>query len=66
MIIKVNESPREISNTSSLQELINELQISTNGIAIAINNSVIKKEDWLSYSLQEDDNVLIIRSTQGG
>lgn len=66
MTIKVNESPREISNTSSLQELINELQISTNGIAIAINNSVIKKEDWLSYSLQENDNVLIIRSTQGG
>lgn len=66
MIIKVNESPREISNTISLQELINELQISTNGIAIAINNSVIKKEDWLSYLLQENDNVLIIRSTQGG
>ncbi|CAL2101909.1 Sulfur carrier protein [Tenacibaculum sp. 190130A14a] len=66
MIIKVNETPREISNTMSLQELIDELQISVNGIAIAINNNVIKKENWQLHSLKENDNILIIRSTQGG
>ena len=66
MIIKVNESPREIINTATVQQLLDELQISINGIAIAINNTVVKKEDWSVSYLQENDNVLIIRSTQGG
>ena len=66
MIIKVNESPREIINTTTIQQLLDELQISINGIAIAINNTVVKKEDWSVSYLQENDNVLIIRSTQGG
>ena len=66
MIIKVNESPREIINTTTVQQLLDELQISINGIAIAINNTVVKKEDWSVSYLQENDNVLIIRSTQGG
>lgn len=66
MIIKVNESPREIINTATVQQLLDELQIATNGIAIAINNNVVKKEDWINSHLQENDNVLIIRSTQGG
>ena len=66
MIIKVNESPREIINTATVQQLLDELQISIIGIAIAINNTVVKKEDWSVSYLQENDNVLIIRSTQGG
>lgn len=66
MTIKVNESLREFSNTSTLLELINELQVQTNGIAIAVNENVIKKENWISHKLRENDNVLIIKSTQGG
>jgi len=66
MTIKVNESLKKISNRLTLQELINELQVQTNGIAVAVNENVIKKENWTSHKLREKDNVLIIKSTQGG
>lgn len=36
------------------------------GIAVAVNNSVVKKQDWDSYPLQENDKVLIISATKGG
>ncbi|CAM1369131.1 Thiamine biosynthesis protein ThiS [Tenacibaculum sediminilitoris] len=64
--IKVNDTQKKISKTLSLQELVNELQVQTNGIAIAINNNVVKREEWTSCILQNNDAILIIKSTQGG
>ncbi|MBU3011755.1 sulfur carrier protein ThiS [Polaribacter vadi] len=66
MTIKVNNETQEISNKTTLQELVDYLKITTNGIAIAINNAVVKKTDWSSKILQQEDVVLIIKSTQGG
>lgn len=66
MNIKVNNETQEISNNTTLQALVENIKIQTNGIAIAINNNVIKKNEWDSKILQEEDDVLIIKSTQGG
>ena len=51
---------------TKLQKLVDDLKITTNGIAIAINNNVVKRTDWSSKILQQEDVVLIIKSTQGG
>jgi len=64
--IKVNDTQKEFSDTLTLETLISNLQVKTNGIAIAINGSVIKKDNWNSQQLQNNDTVLIIKSTQGG
>ncbi len=66
MTIKVNNETQEISNKTTLQELVEHLKIQTNGIAIAINNNVVKKTEWSLKNLQQEDVVLIIKSTQGG
>ena len=36
------------------------------GIAVAVNEEVIAKEDWAQFSLKEGDQILIIQPTQGG
>ncbi|OGH03637.1 MAG: thiamine biosynthesis protein ThiS [Candidatus Lambdaproteobacteria bacterium RIFOXYD1_FULL_56_27] len=36
------------------------------GIAVAVNEEVIAKEDWLQFALQPGDQILIIQPTQGG
>ncbi|CAM1362077.1 conserved hypothetical protein [Tenacibaculum litoreum] len=64
--IKVNNNQQEFLSPLVLQELVDKLQIQTNGIAIAVNSSVVKKADWPSKLLQNNDDVLIIKSTQGG
>ena len=66
MNIKVNNETQEISESTSVERLVEQLKISTNGIAIAINNNVVKKSDWNSTIIKNQDNILIIKSTQGG
>jgi len=66
MYITVNNETQEISENTSIQLLIENLKISINGIAIAINNSVIKKSEWPSTIINNQDDILIIKSTQGG
>ncbi|WP_233900076.1 sulfur carrier protein ThiS [Tenacibaculum piscium] len=64
--IQVNQQERQILETLTLQEFVEYLNIPTNGIAIAINSSVVKKTDWSLKLLQHNDDILIIKSTQGG
>ncbi|WP_440069576.1 sulfur carrier protein ThiS [Tenacibaculum discolor] len=64
--VKVNDNQQEFLTPLTLQELVDKLQIKINGIAIAVNSSVVKKTDWSSKLLQNNDAILIIKSTQGG
>ena len=66
MYIKVNNENQKISENTSIERLVEELKISTNGIAIAINNTVVKKSEWNSTIIKNNDDILIIKSTQGG
>ena len=66
MYIKVNNENQEISENTSIEQLVEQLKISTNGIAIAINNTVVKKSEWNSTIINNTDDILIIKSTQGG
>ena len=66
MYIKVNNKQQEISENTSVQQLVEQLNIPTNGIAIAINNNVVTKSEWNSKTINNNDDVLIIKSTQGG
>ncbi|MFD0993087.1 sulfur carrier protein ThiS [Tenacibaculum geojense] len=64
--IKVNDNTKQIQEQLTVANLIDELKIQSNGIAIAINNSIVKKEDWHNVQVVNNDNILIIQSTQGG
>jgi len=66
MTINVNNKQQEINNATSLRELLDINGISLRGIAIAINDIVIIKEEWNSVFLKEEDTVTIIQATQGG
>ncbi|MBI9033850.1 MAG: sulfur carrier protein ThiS [Bacteroidales bacterium] len=67
MKIKVNGGMREISEGSTISEIFSQLDIKTTaGIALAVNNSVVSKKKWDSTTIQAEDDILIIRATQGG
>jgi sulfur carrier protein len=60
----------EIKNTvghTTLHTLMNEiLGDRQKGVAVAVNDTVIAREQWSSVVLQPKDNILIIKATQGG
>lgn len=64
--IKVNQEIHQFSEILTLAAFIRFINLNTNGIAIAINGTVVKKTDWSLRVLQNSDELLIIKSTQGG
>jgi len=67
MIISVNNKPLELSSTENINSVLQRLQFNqVKGIAVAINNKVIPKSSWEDHLVKENDNITIIRATQGG
>lgn len=68
MELKINNQKKQFAtNSLTVQELLDlEFPVKQNGIALAINNSVIPKSDWNFHPIKETDNILIISATQGG
>ncbi len=64
--ITVNNIKKEVEDNTSIQHLLDNLNQTEKGIALAINNKVIRKEDWANTVLGANDTVLIIQATQGG
>lgn len=65
MNLIINGEQQETEATT-LQDLLSELSISMDGIAVALNEQVISKHNWPNSSLKQNDAVLIITATQGG
>lgn len=67
MEITLNNQKLIIAEEETLQDLVfSQLGEKQNGIAVAVNNSVVPKIDWASTHLNENDTILIIKATQGG
>lgn len=67
MEIKINNQLQSVDEQSTLQSvvflLLGEKQ---KGIAVALNDTVILKNNWSETKLRSNDHVLIIKATQGG
>ena len=68
MELKINNQIKKFqADVLHIQDVLDiENSQKQNGIAVAINNTVIPKSNWNSHILQETDEILIISATQGG
>jgi sulfur carrier protein len=64
--VNINQKQHQTSKNTTLLELLTQLNISTQGVAVAINQSIITQKDWKAQKLQQNDAILIITATQGG
>lgn len=46
MNIRVNNIQKEISDNSTIEDLLLSLEHTQNGIAVAINEEIVSKEHW--------------------
>lgn len=67
MTLVVNQTPQPYEGDPQLQALLIQLgKAEQNGIAVAVNNTVIPKAQWPSHILHDNDHITIITATQGG
>lgn len=67
MTVYVNGEPLEVIVDSKLVEVLKLTGYDNKkGIAVAVNNQVVVKQEWEATPLADNDKVLIISATQGG
>jgi sulfur carrier protein len=67
MEIILNDSIKEVGAGTTVQQLMDNIHGDRqNGIAVAVNETVVPKKEWNSHLLNEKDSILIIKATQGG
>ncbi len=68
MIIKINGKSQELPNSFTLLELLIQFEIdeSTEGVAVAVDEELILKCNWKSFVLKDGHSVEIVWARQGG
>ena len=65
MQITINNKPNTTA-AKTLQQLANELTLPEKGVAVAVENQMIPRDQWNNYSLQEGAHVVSITAACGG
>jgi len=66
MNILLNGEPRDIAAGTTLSELLVELEMSQQRIAVEINLNIIPRSQHSETVLQADDKVEVVRAIGGG
>ncbi len=65
MNIIINNQPWETTATT-LQELADQRQLPATGVAIAVDNKMVKRTDWPSFALKDGHSITILKAFSGG
>jgi sulfur carrier protein len=66
MRVFVNGAEKEFGSGISLAELITQLDLPAPRIAIELNREVVRRSDWGSTMLKDDDRIEIVHFVGGG
>ena len=66
MTISFNGKSCEITEGTTLYTLLSRDDLTRFGIAVALNQEVIRRNDWDTVKVQDGDRVEVIQAVQGG
>ncbi|MDX5407274.1 MAG: sulfur carrier protein ThiS [Chromatiaceae bacterium] len=66
MRILLNDTSLQLADDSTLAQLLQQQQLTTEGLAVAVNNSIIAKRLWHEYQLQHHDQIQLFQIVTGG
>ncbi len=64
--LRINGEDREVVDNLSLKELVTQLDLTPERIAIQLNQNVVRRADWPSTVLKENDQVEVVHFVGGG
>jgi sulfur carrier protein len=65
----VNGEEQTVPASYVLPDLLTDMEIDpdrTSGVAVAINESVVRRQDWAETPLRDGDTIEVIQAQQGG
>ncbi len=66
MKLEINGEMRSVPLSANIEELIGNLGIKPHRIAVEVNRSIIRRQDWNRTALKELDRVEIVQFVGGG
>ena len=66
MRVYINGESREVQGSPSLAELIEQLDLPAARIAVELNREVVRRSDWASRILHDEDKIEIVHFVGGG
>lgn len=66
MNLVLNGQELSLDDVTTLAELLANQQINAAGVAVAVNNRIIRRDEWATTELGEGDKVTVIQATYGG
>lgn len=67
--ITVNGEAQTVPEGHALPDLLRNLEIDLEdgtGVAVAVNESVVRRQEWATVSFSDGDTVEVIQAQQGG
>jgi thiamine biosynthesis protein ThiS len=66
LLIQLNGERREVADGTRLGDLVHELSLAPARIAIELNQSVVRRDQWARINLAEGDRIEIVHFVGGG
>jgi sulfur carrier protein len=64
--IELNGAPHKVPPQQTLNQLVDALELTGQALALAVNRSVVPRQQWPERVLQAQDKVDIVRAIGGG
>ena len=65
-LIDINGEPREVAEGCTLLDLLGQLELAGQPLALAVNRAVVPRQQWPLRRLGAGDKVDIVRAIGGG
>lgn len=66
MTVIINGTARKLPGGATVTDAIRLVTAATTGVAVAVNDEVVRRAVWDSATLAEGDHVEILTAVQGG
>jgi thiamine biosynthesis protein ThiS len=66
MTIILNGEKKQIDSNSNIEQLLMNLNLENKRLAVEVNQNIIPRGEFSSYTLQESDKVEIVQAIGGG
>lgn len=66
MTVYLNEKPFSVAKETTLFDFLSEQKVPNQGIAVAIDQRVIPRDQWKSTRLSDQLKILLIHAVSGG
>lgn len=66
MTIRLNNVEHEVAVGTSLAAFLEQLSISPKGVAVAIDYTVVPKDQWDEFILTDQLEIMLIHAVSGG